>query len=344
MILGMAGTERLSLNMRSKAAIFRILSDLVKSDKVISLSELNTLESYFRDFQIRDEDKIRGFGMTLQEAFDEIRSSRIEIKNALKKAMTEISCVDNECNGSEAMLITAFRYAVMGKGATLYSMRFRNRPILDTQILYIENTAASGKRIGGDLLRDCHEQVSTIVEGAGFDLVYIPDIKKRLNCWDSIRGKGNLERVFRLIAPTLAKDEIVTIVESAKGLTTKKFYEDVLCSQEGLSMPLNITKPSWMVRLSNSTLNGEEYANFMCMELEYDKDSREERDVQICQQMTKFVRDLNSLRGTYSILVNQRKSIGGGIFSMVVSTKSYLMSFWEKRLVRGPCTFVQVLL
>lgn len=311
MILGMAGTERLSLNMRSKAAIFRILSDLVKSDKVISLSELNTLESYFRDFQIRDEDKIRGFGMTLQEAFDEIRSSRIEIKNALKKAMTEISCVDNECNGSEAMLITAFRYAVMGKGATLYSMRFRNRPILDTQILYIENTAASGKRIGGDLLRDCHEQVSTIVEGAGFDLVYIPDIKKRLNCWDSIRGKGNLERVFRLIAPTLAKDEIVTIVESAKGLTTKKFYEDVLCSQEGLSMPLNITKPSWMVRLSNSTLNGEEYANFMCMELEYDKDSREERDVQICQQMTKFVRDLNSLRGTYSILVNQRKSIGG---------------------------------
>lgn len=318
----MADIGKFPLNMRSRAAIFRILSDLVKSDNVISLSELNTLERYFCDFQIRDEDKRHGFGMTLQEAFDEIIDCRVKIKKDIEKAMIDISCADNECSGSEAMLITAFRYAVMAKGATMYSMRFRNRPILDTQILYIENAAASGRRIGGDLLRDCHEQVSAIVEAAGFDLVYIPEIKKRLNSWDSIRGKGNLERVFGLIAPTMAKDEIVTIVESAKGLTTKKFYEDVLCSQDGLSMPLAITKPSWMVRLSNSTLNGEEYANFICMELEFDKDSREERDAQICQQMTKFVRDLNSLRGTYSILVNQRKTLGedfqyGGFYKVL---------------------------
>lgn len=304
------------------AAISRVLSDLVKSDNVISLSELNSLERCFKQFGIDSRDQERGFGMTLQEAFEHIRGAGAAVKNAVEDAMKQIAGADNECCRAEAMLITAFRYAVKKKGTRVYSMRFRNRPILDTQILFIENRAGRENRVGGDLLRDCHEQVANIVEAAGFDLVYIPEIKRRLNSWDSIKGKGNLERVFRLISPTLADDEVATIAERAKGLTTRSFYEEVLCSEEGLRMPLEITRPSWLVRLCNSTLNGKGYANFMCMELECDADSREERDSRIRLQMHNFVDDLNALQGSYSIVVNRHKAVGedfqyGGFYKVL---------------------------
>ena len=316
------GRKKADVAPESKAAIARILSDLVKSDNVISLSELNSLESYFKQFNIDGDDRERGFGMTLQDAFEVLQTENNTLKNAVEEAMKNISGADNECCRAEDMLITAYRYAVKGKGARVYSMLFRNRPILDSQILFIENRSERDRKLGGDLLRDCHEQISNIVEAAGFDLVYIPEIKRRLNAWDSIKGKGNLERVFRLISPVLAKDEVATIVERAKGLTTRSFYEEVLCSEEGLQMPLEISKPSWMVRLCNSTLNGRGYANFMCFELDFDADSREERDTQIRRQIHNFVDDLNALQGSYSIVVNRHKAIGedfqyGGFYKVL---------------------------
>jgi len=324
-----------------RASISRVLSDMVKSDSVISLAEMNALDHWFEMFGVREEDRTRGFGMTLQEAFEELKTAPATLRNSVEEAMKSIAGADNECCRAEAMLITAFRYAVKGNGARVCSMRFRNRPILDNQILYIENPSAREKRIGGDLLRDCHEQVSNIVEAAGFELVYIPEIRKRLVGWDDARGKGNLERVFRLISPTLARDEIATIAERAKGLTTKSFYEEVLCSQEGLAMPLEITKPTWMVRLCNSTLNGKGYANFMCFELNCDSDSREERDSQIRLQMHNFVDDLNALQGPYSIVVNRHRKLGedfqyGGfykvLFDVLLGKRS---GTWELHICPG---------
>lgn len=311
---------------REKAAIVRILTDLVKSDSVISVKELDSLDNFFEYFGVDDEDKVSGFGITMQEAFLRLRESSKGTRDKVIEAMNGIANADNDCCRAEAMLIVAVKYALggkMDKNVTVYSMPFRNRPILDSQVLFIENPSTRGIRYKGDVLRNTYEHVSNIIEAAGFDLVYIPEISKRLTEWDGAEGRGNLERVFRLISPTLAKDKISIMVENAKGMTTKKFYDDVLRSSEGLEMPIEITKPSWMVRLCNSTLNGIGYANFMCMELEYDAEAdRKDQEMQIRKQMHRFVDDINELQGPYTIMANRHRRLGedfqyGGFYKVL---------------------------
>lgn len=306
-----------------KAAIVRILTDLVKSDSVISVKELDSLDRYFEYFGIDDDDKVAGYGITMQEAFLRLKKSSKGTKQKVLEAMNGIANADNDCCRAEAMLIVAVRYAFMGSGVTVYSMPFRNRPILDSQVLFIENPSSRGVRFGGDVLSSTYKHVSSIIEAAGFDLVYIPEIRESLSRWDGTLGHGNLERVFRLISPTMARDRISIMAENAKGMTTKKFYDNVLCSPEGLAMPLDIANPSWMVRLCNSTLNGVGYANFMCMELEFDPDAgRDDRDMQIRRQMHRFVDDINELQGPYTIMANRHRKLGedfqyGGFYKVL---------------------------
>lgn len=338
---------------KEKAAIVRVLSDLVKSDNVISTQELESLERYYERFGIRDMDLVAGYGMTLQDAFETLARSSASLQREVDAAMSDsndgIAMSDNECCREEAMLIVALRYAMKDKGVRVYSMPFRNRPILDSQILFLENPASRELRMGGDVLggdgrylQQVH-QVGNIVEAAGFELVYVPEIKARLNAWNSADGKdGNLEKVFRLIAPTLPKSQLSMMIEAVKGMTTKLFYEEMLCSPDGLDMPLDITEPSWLLRLCNSTLNGIGYANFLCIPLRYDSDvTREERSAMIRAQVHDFVDEFNSLQGSYSITVNRHRKMGedfqyGGFYKILFDTLlSRKRSPWTLTLHKG---------
>lgn len=341
---------------KEKAAIVRLFSDLVKSDNVISSRELESLERYYERFGISHEDLAAGYGMTLQEAFETLTRSSASLKREVDRAMSDgnngIAMSDNECCREEAMLIVALRYAIKDRGVRVYSMPFRNRPILDSQILFLENPSSRETRMGGDVLggdgRYLHQvrQVGNIVEAAGFELVYVPEIKARLNAWNSADGKdGNLEKVFRLIAPTLPKSQLSMMIEAVKGMTTKLFYEEMLCSPDGLDMPLDITEPSWLLRLCNSTLNGIGYANFLCVPLRYEADaSRDERSAMIRAQMHAFVDEFNSLQGSYSITVNHHRKMGedfqyGGFYKILFDALlSRKHSPWTLTLHKGAFT------
>ena len=72
---------------REKAAIVRILTDLVKSDSVISVKELDSLDNFFEYFGVDDEDKVSGFGITMQEAFLRLRESSKGTRDKVIEAM-----------------------------------------------------------------------------------------------------------------------------------------------------------------------------------------------------------------------------------------------------------------
>lgn len=106
-------------------------------------------------------------------------------------------------------------------------------------------------------------------------------------------------------------------------MTTRRFYEDVLCSPAGLDMPLEITEPSWMIRLNDSSIGGVGYANYLTIPLSFGKDlPREERDVQIREQVAGFISELNELQGPYYIQVNRHRRMGedfqyGGFYKIL---------------------------
>lgn len=76
-------------------------------------------------------------------------------------------------------------------------------------------------------------------------------------------------------------------------------------------MPLEITEPSWMIRLNDSSIGGVGYANYLTIPLSFGKDlPREERDVQIREQVAGFISELNELQGPYYIQVNRHRRMG----------------------------------
>lgn len=315
-----------------RQALVRLLSDLVKSDEVISVSELDNLDKCFKEFGINRGDRQNAAGITLQEAFLYISQQSGEIKNEVLDAMKSIAGADSEICRAEALLIVAMQMLIRGSGVRVYSMKFKSRPILNTQILYLDASAAP--RLSGDIFESVYEEASRIVESAGFELVYIPKIKERLNEWDKepsgLKSKqtNNLSRVFSLIAPCLDDDELSILVKRSQGLSMKTFYKEVLCSPDGLDMPLDIINPSYLIRLCNSNVNGIGYANFLCMELDIDRNAdRTERNLILRRQLHRFVEDLNNLQGVYTITVNKRKKLGedfqyGGFYKVLFDVLS----------------------
>lgn len=270
-----------------RSSIYRIISDLIKSDNTISVDELEVLEQTIRSYGITGEDILKGHSTTLADAVRHISMQKPSVIKKVLNQMASCAMKDGEYARSEAMLITAIEISCEGKGQVI-SMPLNNRPILSSQILYVDPTYNPKKN---DLDKK-FEDIKTIAEIAGFDLIYIPDIAKSFKQDKSLE---DLKRLLYLINPALNEKALTDKAKSLQDMDSRFFYIQVL--NEKLQMGLNLTKPTWLVRLQNSIVNGTDYANYFC----YDVSVKN-----ISNQLKEFTKSINSRLNPYSIIVNRR--------------------------------------
>lgn len=277
-----------------RQSIFRVLSDLIKSDNIITLDELNGLDEACAKFSITQADKEEAYQMTLGTAMSTIAHQSESMRRKVLEAMHDIALKDNECCREEALLIAAMDYICSDPSARMVSMEFKNRPLLRTQLLYVENRKTIPAHV--DLENDKKfEEMSRIVKLGGLELVYIPRVAKHFQSYGTKEGeKGflDLKRVLQLVSPQSSDSDITNAIFSLQGMNSKFFYNHILYGK--LEMNLNIDNPAWVIRMPDSVVGFVGYANFFCFDVKDD----------IRGQLTEFVNKLNRHQTSYTITVN----------------------------------------
>lgn len=277
-------------NKSTPISIFRILSDLIKSDNIITIDELDALEEACKLFNIDGICRKESDGITLAEAASIIRVKSEKAKSQLIQTMKTIALKDGECCRAESQLITAIEMVCNNPDSEIISLKLSNRPLLTTQLLYLEDketTPAKAKL-------DTHfYELSQITKMGGLELIYIPKVAKHFRDYDRDDKKRNdLKQLLRLISPSSYDSDIENCIAAIQGMNTQFFFRTVL--NDKLGMNLNINSPSWIIRLPDSSVLGEGYANYLRFNVQ--KDIRE--------QLINFTEKLNEKQGAYSIIIN----------------------------------------
>lgn len=275
-----------------KSALYRLITDLIKADNIIAVDELDFLDSFCKDYDISEGDKRHGYQLTLGEAFTFLAALPSSEKDAmLKKMKVSTESDGDECSRTESLLIQSARAVFKDKGARVVSMPSSNLPIHSSQILYLEN---NDKGLANIALgkEESFEELNNMVRMGGFELIYIPRIAKHYQEYTKV---NDISRVISLVSPVHTQDQMDNTIRILRHMSTQYFFQNILKAK--LHMPLEIKKPVWLIRIVNDVVDGEDYANFLVLEVAKD----------IKRQLRSFVSDVNSRMHEYSILINERR-------------------------------------
>lgn len=269
-----------------RKSVCRILTDLVKSDSVISVDEMDVLDEAAKAYELTKEIHIESYSMPLADAAAFVAIQKPQVRDRIVKLMESCSLKDGECCREEALLISSIEIENAGKGRIL-SMPMNNRPILSSQILFVDSTYNPRKN---ELDRN-YEELSRIVEMAGFELIYVPKVAMDFK----VMKKGeDLKRLLSIVNPTLSESALVSKMMSLQDMDSRYFYLQVLNGK--LQMGITIQRPSWLIRLPNSVVSGKGYANYLCFDVDMDD---------IKGQLISFIEELNKRQTPYTVLVNR---------------------------------------
>lgn len=275
-----------------KVSLYRLICDTIKADEFISVEELNLLDKFCKHYGISRKDMIESTEMTLSEAIERLRKLDSSTKSAMLNDISAIPMSDGDgCSQEESMLLQTFSMAFKGEGAKVISMPSTDLPIGMTQIIYVEHKA--GGHANTVLDNDsAFEDLYGTVRLGGFELIYIPRFAKH---YSEYTDKEDIGRVLSIIAPDQTEEQATNTIAILQHLTTRYFYSSILMGK--LQMPLEIEKPIWLIRIADDVVDGKNYANFLCIDVQKD----------VRGQLKQFVTAVNARMHEYGIIVNAKR-------------------------------------
>ena len=265
-----------------RVAIARILSDLIKSDKIIEKSEITLFNTLQEQFGITQQDRIEAQSITITHAMTCVRDLDDEKKQILQQALLQTAKADNQCVAKEALILLALKYILEdndGKYEVL-SCDTRGAYIEDKFIMYIES----------DEYEDINEDILCDIEGIcdklslwNFNFVYIPNITAQLKKMEA----SYIKDIIRYMKP-MFNDEIVDILyDKLTSITTEGFTTELLGAQ--MNMPqLRESEPSLLINFGTSMVpycgaknQGNIYTDFLRIRI----------DATFIKEINKFISD-----------------------------------------------------
>ena len=232
-----------------RVAIARILSDLIKSDKIIEKSEITLFNTLQEQFGITQQDRIEAQSITITHAITCVRDLDDDKKQILQQALLQTAKADNQCVAKEALILLALKYILEDNDDKyeVLSCDTRGAYIEDKFIMYIES----------DEYEDINEDILCDIEGIcdklslwNFNFVYIPNITAQLKKMEASYVKD----IIRYMKP-MFNDEIVDILyDKLTSITTEGFTTELLGAQ--MNMPqLRETVPSLLINFGTSVVS-----------------------------------------------------------------------------------------
>lgn len=244
-------------------SIFRLFSDLIRADKIVAEEEINFLNQVCSTYGITSVDRENSLNVSLGDAISMLSKQRSTIRYKIVEDMKRMSLSDGFCCREEALILMAAtsclekdeksRYVVVS--SPCFNIDFDN-----SQVIYLESRRIKSFN---DYIVGNHRQISSTLKLAGFDFIYIPAFA---NHYARYTNQSLLREIVALLAPTLSTDETTNVMECITHMSTKYFYEEIVCQK--LNIKVDATIPIILIKIGNSIVNGVNTANFLSVKLD----------------------------------------------------------------------------
>lgn len=247
-----------------RAAISRVLIDLIKADKVIDSREMDLYRELKSQFSITRKDEIEAYSMTLGKAVNIIKEMERGIVSDLLGTFEDMTVSDGFCAREEAVLMLTLHYCLnsIDLECDVISTVIEESWFDERQVLYVESHHAKDINFG---ISSNHRAISRELKLCGLDFVYLPQIVHHY----ITTPKELLNEVVSMLSPSLSENAIAGLLTKIKLFKTDTFCIEQLHHKLGFDELVD-TPPALMLRISQSKVGHIIYTNFLRVELNTD--------------------------------------------------------------------------
>ena len=249
-----------------KAALFRILTDLIKADAIIDAGEMDHYAVLKAKYSITKDDEIDGLKLTFSDALNCLSDAEDSLKASILVDCSEMTVSDGFCARSEALLMIAINKMLSddddNEGVQVISTPKHRFDIADSSILYVESVF---NREVNAIIRSSYRLIFKEAQIAGFNFIYIPKVIEHYQ-----RTERSLMRdIASFLAPSISEDGIENIIDGLLAMTTETFCKDILCNKLGVPQ-LRSTESALLIKIGHSYVEDEIFANYLKVPIDND--------------------------------------------------------------------------
>lgn len=243
------------MTAKERAAILRVLIDIVKADDVIDEGEMGLFANLKNKYGLTSV-KAEAAEMTLADAVRLLKGA--DWKLDLLADIESLALADGTCAKSEALLLLALQYGLTDNNVELISINVPNLAFAADQVLYVESKldVAVNKT-----LMDNYRLLTDEYGRAGLSFVFIPKVAEHYQS----TPVDLFNEVCSFIAPGLDEEGLDALKNYIKGVSTEKFCTEQLYGKLGMDS-LYYTNPGFLATISSSFVGGKLYHNFLKVE------------------------------------------------------------------------------
>lgn len=230
-----------------RIAIARIITDLIKADDILDLSEIKLFRNIRDKYRIEESHLISAqkidFGAAVDTLKEWTRSELLDFFNDMKS----ITIADGNCCPEEAFLILALRYCLSDEHCNccqLISTDVTEINIEKGNVVFIES--AFDKEANA-IIKENYRSIANDFNLAGLNFVYIPYITKDF----SEMSDEYLKDIVAFLAPTLSQEKRANVFNTLRSMTTKNFCDDFLVKRMELNAVFD-AEPSLLLQVSRT--------------------------------------------------------------------------------------------
>ena len=264
-----------------KVAIARIFADLIKADRIVDTGEMECWRRLCNKYGIDRDIRVNAREVSFSEAMKSICiSGDFALRGELLRDCRSMTLSDGYCAHPEALLMMAL--AVMldtsgGYRAEVISIPRASFNIDIATALYIESDYDSAtNRVIEEHYRSLFKEFQLV----GFHFVYIPKIIDHYRHTDPVLFKD----ILSFLAPSMSDAGLENAGRSLMKMTTGGFCKDLLCNKCGIT-ELRNTRPSLLIKVGNSYVGEDRYANYLKIEVDDEIEGTVQRFVDRFSQM-----------------------------------------------------------
>lgn len=278
-----------------RAAISRVLIDLIKADKVIDSREMDLYRELKTNFSITRRDEIEAYGMSLSKAVQIISEMDSGVVADLLGTFEDMTVSDGFCAREEALLMLMLNYCLSDNGidCDVISTVIEESWFDERQVLYVESHYA--KEINFAISSN-HRAISRELKLCGLDFVYLPQVVHHY----ITTPRQLLNEVVTMLSPSLSEKAIDELLTKIKLFKTDNFCVEQLHHKLGFK-ELADTAPALMFRISQSRVKDTIFTNFLRIEL----------TPNVLDIIQKLVDTFLSYNGSDRIIVSHKKDEEG---------------------------------
>ena len=268
-----------------RAAITRVVVDLLKADDVIVGREMKSYQRLRLQYELGRHSDIESNVITLAQAVEILERMPVEERAELAANISSLFQSEREETAEKSLIMLALYLCLDDRivKSDILSVPGTADWIAEGQILYVESlyNPAINKSIRENL-----SLITELFRSCGLEFIYIPEI---------IRHYTGLSRQFlidvlTMLSPAQSPESINDLVTRIEHIGTDRFCVEQLHHKLGFESMLD-TPPALVMRLNRSKVANEIATNFLRVELD---DNVVER--------VRYITDIFKTEGTHSAI------------------------------------------